>query len=406
MARNYVNLAEIYGAVDRDNANAMQMQNMQLQQQQLQRQNQREDTEYAEKAQLKDIYRRNITPDGKLNEEGLTSELYGVNPEAALKFQEQSGKRKAEQAKLQQEEAKFKMEQTKETFAYFRDRLATVRDDVGYQALMAEAQEQLPGLAKTAPPQYDPQWVQSNIMTASDVIKKMESELNRDVTIRGQDITIRGQDMTDRRTRDEGAANRGLTRRGQDLADKRGKEALELQKTKTPAGGKVSEGERKAATLLTRMDGSLKQLNTVLEKNPKAAKPELLSSGVRALTFGGMGGGEAAANTLTSGDRQRIEAAQLDILDAALTLGTGAAYTKEQLEGYRKSYFPQLGDDPQTVSDKKDRLENVLGAARVAAGNASPAPGVIPKSNVTMPNKPQGKSKLKPNADGTFNYGF
>jgi len=61
------------------------------------------------------------------------------------------------------------------------------------------------------------------------------------------------------------------------------------------------------------------------------------------------------------------------MLDAALTLGTGAAYTKEQLEGYRTSYFPQLGDDEQTIKAKAQRLNNLVEAAYSKAGRAAPA---------------------------------
>ena len=128
--------------------------------------------------------------------------------------------------------------------------------------------------------------------------------------------------------------------------------------------GNATEGERKAATLLQRMQGSEAQLESALLKDKGAAKPGLISSGLSAIGMGTL------ANTATPENRQKVEAAQLDILDAALTLGTGAAYTKEQLEGYRKSYFPQLGDKPETVKDKQDRLNNVLSAARIAAGRA------------------------------------
>jgi hypothetical protein len=145
---------------------------------------------------------------------------------------------------------------------------------------------------------------------------------------------------------------------------------------------KLTEGERKSATLLTRMEGSLAQMDDVLKENPSAAKPELLSSGVRGLTFGTQ---EALANTLTSSDRQRIESAQLDFLDAALTLGTGAAYTKEQLEGYRKSYFPQLGDSDAQVKDKAARRAKIIEAARIAAGNASDS---VPKPTPSAPASP------------------
>lgn len=121
-----------------------------------------------------------------------------------------------------------------------------------------------------------------------------------------------------------------------------------------------SESERKAATLLSRLQFSQQQLADVLKENPSAATPE----------YGGLVPG--IGNVLTSGPRQRVEAAQLDILDAALTLGTGAAYNKEQLEGYRKSYFPQIGDSAGTIADKQMRLSNIINAAKIAAGRAAP----------------------------------
>lgn len=136
-----------------------------------------------------------------------------------------------------------------------------------------------------------------------------------------------------------------------------------------------SEGERKAATLLKRLEGSQQQLTRALGTNAGAAKPELIPSAIRGAKIpfiGGIPGADAAANTITSQERQRVEAAQLDMLDAALTLGTGAAYTREQLEGYRQSYFPQIGDDAKNVRDKQERLQNVIEAAKIAAGRAGP----------------------------------
>lgn len=138
-----------------------------------------------------------------------------------------------------------------------------------------------------------------------------------------------------------------------------------------------TEGERKAATLLQRLTGSLAQLETAVREDPSAASPNLGAEAARRLPFVG----EAAANTITPAARQRVEAAQLDILDAALTLGTGAAYTREQLEGYRRSFFPQIGDSDSTIKDKQARLNNVIQAARIAAGRANP-------ENPERPNAP------------------
>ena len=128
--------------------------------------------------------------------------------------------------------------------------------------------------------------------------------------------------------------------------------------------GGATEGERKAATLLQRLQFSEAQLTEALVNNPNAAKPGVFASAVAMLST-------PLANSLTPEARQRVQSAQLDILDAALTLGTGAAYTREQLEGYRDAYFPQLGDKPNAIKDKQARLENVISAAKIAAGKAA-----------------------------------
>lgn len=131
-----------------------------------------------------------------------------------------------------------------------------------------------------------------------------------------------------------------------------------------------SESERTAGFLTERLQSGLAQLNAIVTKNPKAATPNIGAEAVQFLT-----GSDYLKNLANPEARQRIEAAQLEVLDSALTLGTGAAYTREQLENYRKSYFPQLGDRPQTVKDKQRRLEVLLDAAKRKSGRAMPPPG-------------------------------
>lgn len=143
---------------------------------------------------------------------------------------------------------------------------------------------------------------------------------------------------------------------------------LNLQEQKRPTTNinMPTEGERKAATLANRLNFSVGQLNAAVGQDPKAAMPNTASEIARYVT-----GSDFLANKLNPEQRQIVESAQLDILDAALTLGTGAAYTKEQLEGYRKSYFPQLGDKPEQIKTKQERLQNILRSAEIASGRAS-----------------------------------
>ena len=128
-----------------------------------------------------------------------------------------------------------------------------------------------------------------------------------------------------------------------------------------------TESERTAGFLTNRVVSSLNQLQTVVGAKPTAASPNFGAEAVRFLT-----GSEYLKNLANPEARQQVEAAQLEILDAALTLGTGAAYTREQLENYRRSYFPQLGDKQGTVSDKQQRLKSLIDSAMIKSGRAAP----------------------------------
>jgi hypothetical protein len=155
---------------------------------------------------------------------------------------------------------------------------------------------------------------------------------------------------------------------------------LKLQAAKRPSTTITmpNEGERKAATLANRLNFSVEQINQAIGVDPSAAMPNTSVEIARFLSRT-----ELLPNKLTSAQRQIVESAQLDILDAALTLGTGAAYTQEQLEGYRKAYFPQLGDKPENVVSKRARLQNILKSAEIASGRAK-VPTPIPSSNANL----------------------
>jgi hypothetical protein len=143
---------------------------------------------------------------------------------------------------------------------------------------------------------------------------------------------------------------------------------IQLQEQKRPSTtiNMPSEGERKAAVLASRLNFSVGQMNEAIGADPKAAMPSTTAEIARFVSRT-----DFLPNKLTTEQRQIVEAAQEDILDAALTLGTGAAYTREQLAGYKKSYFPQLEDKPAQIKTKQERLNNLLKSAEVASGRAS-----------------------------------
>jgi hypothetical protein len=160
---------------------------------------------------------------------------------------------------------------------------------------------------------------------------------------------------------------------------------IQLQDQKRPSTtiNMPNEGERKAATLASRLNFSVGQMNEAIGLDPKAALPNTAAEIARFVSRT-----DFLPNKINTEQRQIVEAAQEDILDAALTLGTGAAYSREQLAGYKKAYFPQIGDSPTTVKSKQDRLTNLLESAKVASGRAAkeitapiPAP-IVPKQQI------------------------
>jgi hypothetical protein len=129
-------------------------------------------------------------------------------------------------------------------------------------------------------------------------------------------------------------------------------------------GSEPTEDEKKSSGYALRIQNGLNILKALTSSDPGVAKPELLPQALSRIPFVG----EQVANAATSSKRQQVEAAQLDMLDAALTLNTGAAYTKEQLQGLSKSYFPATGDSAETIKAKQERLDGLIATARMRAG--------------------------------------
>ena len=176
---------------------------------------------------------------------------------------------------------------------------------------------------------------------------------------------------------------------------------LLLQEQKRPSTtiNMPSEGERKSAVLASRLNFSVGQMNDAIGADPKSAMPNTAAEVARFVSRT-----DFLPNKINTAQRQIVETAQLDILDAALTLGTGAAYTREQLESYRRAYFPQLEDNPATVKSKQDRLINLLKSAELGAGRAAKDITVpVPKAPTT-PVQPEKTSPLQYDPDKEQRY--
>lgn len=130
-----------------------------------------------------------------------------------------------------------------------------------------------------------------------------------------------------------------------------------------PADSKPTEAQQKTLTLLTRIAGGASDIQKTLALDPEAQQAGLLETLSRNVLGEGV-----VTRGIAGPERRMVTDAQADILDALLTLGTGAAYSREQLIGQTISYFPQYGDTQAEIAAKNDRLKRLTEAARIQAG--------------------------------------
>jgi hypothetical protein len=239
------------------------------------------------------------------------------------------------------------------------------------------------------PERFDPQWRDNITMTAESRIKQIENELNRGVTIRGQDITMRGQDMTDKRTREEGAANRGVQYSAQNLTKQRldfdrtgGVAAVNAKNgTTTPKSEKLTEGMRNNAMYAQRMTAAEKLLEGASEQKPGVLETIAGSTPIV--------GSELGANQFRSADRQKAVQAQRDWVRAKLRKESGAAIGVDEMNQEISTYFPQIGDSAEVIAQKKLAREQATQGLIQSSGSAysppaEPAKPIMSKSEAKM----------------------
>jgi hypothetical protein len=180
------------------------------------------------------------------------------------------------------------------------------------------------------------------------------------------------------RARSEGALNRGVQIRGQDKVDARSRETTAATMTKpfevTGEDGKpvlvqqdkqgnirpvagylpkqgaskpLTEGQAKAALFGSRMQASEEILDTLADKGVTTSIP-----GSR--TGYGVG---AAINALQPGERQQLDQAKRDFINAVLRRESGAVISPQEFDNAELQYFPQAGETPAQKAQKKANRE-------------------------------------------------
>lgn len=157
-------------------------------------------------------------------------------------------------------------------------------------------------------------------------------------------------------------------------------------------GKEISAQEAKTAFLSSRIFNAATEISDVTTKNP-----DFFKKGMWEAAFGG----GALSNFVNPAERQIVSSAIGEITDAALTLGTGAAYTKEQIQQKKRFYEPAFTDKPETVQIKKTRFKQLMMDTKKQAGEAwtpemdaavaalfPPPPAVNPKTTIPRAGTP------------------
>jgi hypothetical protein len=244
--------------------------------------------------------------------------------------------------------------------------LRGVKDQATYDMAKQSLGHLVPDAVTDYPAAFDPAFIASEMKAGQTLTEGLAAEnaarvaatgeANVAATLRGQDmtattakasqgVTMRGQDMTAATA----AAGQGVTMRGQDM---------------TATTAKTAVSEQQAAYNIGRLLTAANQIKNITEKDTSSLKPgakEALAS-----SFGMSG----TANLARSANRQIVQGAQRDALDALLYLATGAAYNKEQLAGQMDAYIPAFTDTPEAVLAKQVRMTDLIQSAKSRAGKA------------------------------------
>ena len=136
-----------------------------------------------------------------------------------------------------------------------------------------------------------------------------------------------------------------------------------LKGKSTPEKGRLTEAEGKATGFAMRAKEAHDKLSG-LDFSPYvvATKQAMEQTPV----IGGLSG--AATNIGMSETNQRADQAQREFVNAVLRQESGAAISQSEFENARKQYFPQPGDKPGVIEQKRKNRETAIKSLEIAGG--------------------------------------
>jgi hypothetical protein len=160
------------------------------------------------------------------------------------------------------------------------------------------------------------------------------------------------------------------------------------------ATGAYTEGQGKAATFADRMA----QAHEIINQN------ENINSGwsgaAGAAVSSALGGrAPAVANAVSSEARQKVEQAQRNFINSVLRRESGAVISSDEFANARQQYFPQPGDTPEVIAQKRQNRESsIQGLFREAGPSYKPPKGW---EDPTKPPQPTAKGQGAQTGGGT-----
>jgi len=143
-------------------------------------------------------------------------------------------------------------------------------------------------------------------------------------------------------------------------------------------GGKMNEAQSKDALYASRMLAAEKELRQVESAGQswwerlKGKASDKTGYNVRGPEF------------------QKFDQAQRDFINATLRRESGAVIAESEFENANKQYFPQPGDEPATLEQKRrNRIEAIKGIGAGAGSGWRPSMTIDPSGNVVDNPKPQ-----------------
>ena len=139
----------------------------------------------------------------------------------------------------------------------------------------------------------------------------------------------------------------------------------------TPAGTPLqsskplTESQGKATTFATRAAEADEILNTVGQGGK--VQPGLMKRAGESIPFVGEGLG-TILNATQSSEQQQVEQAQRNFVNAILRQESGASISPSEFASAQKQYFPQPGEDAETILQKAANRRTAIAGMKVQAG--------------------------------------